>query len=76
MIYKVDMNWEQEVHTFEFLTDQDRTSSLDFLNDFIGSLRELYQTVLETDEDTIPKRFSVRGGHSFTTISPKKTIRW
>lgn len=69
------MNWEEEVHTFEFLTHQDRTASLDFLNDFIGSLKELYQAVLDTDEDTIPKRFSVKGGNSFTRVTPKKTVR-
>lgn len=72
MIYNVQMNWENETHTFEFKTGGSRIESLDFLGDFIGSLQKLYETAVEFEDEKFPKRFKVEGGQSFTTVSAKK----
>lgn len=70
MIKNVRMNWETENHTFTLETGGDRLSTLDFLKDFMGSVEDLYNKIVqEYDyEQALPRQFKVHGGCTHTHI--------
>lgn len=73
MIRNVRMSWIAETHSFEFQTNGSRLESLDFLGDFIGSLKDLYEKVIELEDNKdFPSSFKVRGSLYFTDITPKE----
>ena len=70
MIKNVRMNWEMEHHTFTFDTNGCKMEALDFLGDFMLSLKNLQSKIAEeyNYEDDLPARFKVHGGCCNTNI--------
>jgi hypothetical protein len=62
MIKNVRMNWETESHGFTFESNGDRLEALDFLGDFIGSLKDLYEEIKNYEDRGVPNKIRVSGG--------------
>jgi hypothetical protein len=71
MIKNCKMDWETERHSYTFVTGGDRLTALDSLGDLIGSLRRLYDEIVETTDsydDEIPNSYKVTGGCTHANI--------
>jgi len=66
------MNWETEDHTFEFHTEGQVITSLDFLRDLIQSLKKLRDNIADKPlSEEIPEVYKVRGNCINTWIKEK-----
>lgn len=70
MIKNCKMNWEDETHTFTFVTGGDSLTALDSLGDLLGSLEDLYKRIRDDSETVskIPYLYKVKGSQSHTKI--------
>ena len=73
MIKNCKMNWEDETHTFTFVTGGDSLTALDSLGDLLGSLEDLYKKIRDDSETwgEIPYKYRVKGSQSYTKIGPE-----
>jgi len=72
MIKRCKMNWETEDHTFEFHTEGQVITSLDFLRDLIQSLKKLRDNIADKPlSEEIPEVYKVRGNCINTWIKEK-----
>jgi len=70
MIKNFRMNWDTEEHKFVFETMGCRITSLDMLNDMIGSLIQLHEKITNdySYEDELPEKLKVTGGCGWTHV--------
>jgi hypothetical protein len=70
MIKNFRMNWDNEEHRYTFETMGCRITSLDVLNDLIGSLEQLHKKIADeySYEDKLPAKLKVTGGCGWTHI--------
>jgi len=68
------MNWEDEIHTFTFVTGGDIVTALDSLSDLMGSLDVLYKELLSEGEinGDISAEYKVKGSYGYTKIKAIK----
>lgn len=73
MIKNCKMDWEDETHTFTFVTGGDSLTALDSLGDLLGSLEDLYKRIRDDSETwgEIPYKYRVKGSQSYTKIGPE-----
>jgi hypothetical protein len=74
MIKNCKMNWENEVHTFTFVTGGDIVTALDSLSDLMGSLDVLYKELLSEGEinGDISAEYKVKGSYGYTKVKAIK----
>ena len=73
MIKRCRIDWDTEDHTFEFHTEGQVITSLDFLKDIIQSLKRLSNKIADKPlSEEIPEVYKVRGNCVNTSIEEKK----
>jgi len=70
MIKNCRMNWDLEEHQYTFETMGCRITSLDVLNDLIGSLVQLHEKISNdySYEDKLPAKLKVTAGCGWSHI--------
>lgn len=72
MIKRCKIDWDTEDHTFEFHTEGQVITSLDFLGDLIQSLKKLRDNIADKPlSEEIPEVYKVRGNCINTWIKEK-----
>tara|TARA_R110000803_G_scaffold185187_1_gene247556 strand:- start:313 stop:534 length:222 start_codon:yes stop_codon:yes gene_type:complete len=73
MIKRCKIDWDTEDHTFEFHTEGQVITSLDFLGDLIQSLKKLRNKIADKPlSEEIPDVYKVRGNCINTWIKEKQ----
>lgn len=73
MIKRCKIDWDTEDHTFEFHTEGQVITSLDFLRDIIQSLKKLSNKIADKPlSEEIPEVYKVRGNCITTLIKEKQ----
>ena len=70
LIKNCKMDWDEEMHSFTFVTGGDSMTALDSLKDLMGSLNKLYAHIIEQGgiNGELPDEIKVVGGCNWTQV--------